>query len=83
VAIHDVHFDGDTYPDPTTFDGFRFLKLKRQAVGNERHFDMITTSAESLGLGSGAHACLRRGNEALARSCGLISSLKMPVSFGH
>jgi len=57
VATHDAHFDGDTYPDPTTFDGFRFSKLKSQAVGNERHFDVTTTSAEFLNFGSGVHAC--------------------------
>ena len=57
VATHDAHFDADTYPDPTTFDGFRFYKLKSQAVDNERHFDMTTTSTESLAFGSGAHAC--------------------------
>ena len=57
VATHDAHFDSDTYPDPTTFDGFRFSKLKSQAVGNERHFDMTTTNVESLNFGSGVHAC--------------------------
>ena len=57
VATHDAHFDPDTYPDPTTFDGFRSYKLKNQAVGNAKHFDMTTTSTESLSFGSGVHAC--------------------------
>ena len=57
VATHDAHFDPDTYPDPTTFDGFRFYKLKSQAVGNERYFDVTTTSTKSLSFGTGVHAC--------------------------
>ena len=58
VATHDAHFDADIYPDPATFDGFRFYKMKSQAAGgNERHFDMTTTSTDSLAFGSGVHAC--------------------------
>ena len=57
VATHDAHFDGDTYADPDKFDGFRFVKLKSQAVGNEKHFDLTTTAMEFLGFGTGAHAC--------------------------
>ena len=58
VATHDAHFDGDTYGDPAKFYGLRFLKLKKsQAVGNEKHFDLITTAMESMSFGSGRHAC--------------------------
>jgi len=59
VATHDAHFDGDTYADPTQFDGLRFVELKKksQAIVNERHFDMTTTSLEALAFGTGVHAC--------------------------
>ena len=57
VAAHDAHFDADTYADPTKFDGFRFVKLKRQAVGNEKHFDLTTTTTEFLNFGFGVHVC--------------------------
>ena len=54
VATHDAHF---AYPDPMIFDGFRFYKMKSQAAGNERHFDMVTTSMDFRSFGSGVHAC--------------------------
>ena len=57
VATHDAHFNGDTYADPTKFDGLRFVKLKSQAVSNERHFDLTTATTEFLNFGSGVHAC--------------------------
>ena len=57
VATHDPHFNGDTYADPDNFDGLRFVKLKSQAVGNERHFDLTATTTESLAFGTGTHAC--------------------------
>ena len=57
VATHDAHFNGDTYGDPAKFDGFRFVKLKSEAVGNERHFDLTTTAMDFLGSGTGPHAC--------------------------
>lgn len=41
---------------PSTFDGFRYYKL-RQIPGNENKHQFVTTSPESLNFGHGNHAC--------------------------
>lgn len=56
VATESVHMNDEIYPDASTFDPFRFIKLKEQdATG--RNFDLVVTSKESIAFGIGRHAC--------------------------
>ncbi|TEA17296.1 Cytochrome P450 monooygenase 1 [Colletotrichum sidae] len=50
------HWDPDTYPDPHTFVGDRFLKM-RQVPGKENIAQLVTTGVDHLGFGHGNHAC--------------------------
>jgi hypothetical protein len=49
-----IHKDGDIYPNPEEFDGFRFAKL-RERDGNAG-CQATSTSAEHLQFGFGRHA---------------------------
>ncbi|KAH9176040.1 cytochrome P450 [Lactarius sanguifluus] len=52
-----VHMDGEIYPNPEEFDGFRFAKLReRDGVAVAGH-QATSTSAEYLTFGHGRHAC--------------------------
>ncbi|KAI9441480.1 cytochrome P450 [Lactarius indigo] len=52
-----VHMDGDIYPNPDEFDGFRFAKLREHnRVGVAGH-KATSASAEYLTFGYGRHAC--------------------------
>lgn len=53
---HAINFSQSIYPDPHTFDGFRFSKL-RTMPGNETKFQLISTSPESINFGHGINAC--------------------------
>ncbi|KAL1613882.1 hypothetical protein SLS56_012226 [Neofusicoccum ribis] len=48
--------DGNLYPSPERFDGYRFVRL-RQQPGNEGRCQYVATSSEHLGFGYGKHAC--------------------------
>ena len=49
-----IHMDGDIYPNPEVFDGFRFAKL-REGDGVSG-LQATSTSAEYLTFGYGRHA---------------------------
>ncbi|KAL2817756.1 cytochrome P450 [Aspergillus cavernicola] len=57
-----IAFDRTFYPDPETFDGLRFEKLRQQAVetgevqGKVRH-QFVATSKTQVQFGLGRHAC--------------------------
>ena len=51
-----VHKDGENYPNPEEFDGFRFAKLReRDGVDVTRH-QALSTSADHLTFGYGRRA---------------------------
>ncbi|KAF8965810.1 cytochrome P450 [Flammula alnicola] len=54
VAVQHAHLNGTVYENPTTFDGFRFLKMKERET---KKFDLVSTSGDSLSFGYGRHAC--------------------------
>ena len=56
VAIDNVHLNEKNYPDPSTFDPWRFFKLKEQDTSGKR-FDMVSTGHDSLTFGYGRHTC--------------------------
>ncbi|KAL4919607.1 cytochrome P450 [Aspergillus aurantiobrunneus] len=48
--------DPSVYPNPETFDAYRFLKL-RETPGHETSAQLVSPSPEHLGFGYGNHAC--------------------------
>jgi len=56
VALDNVNLNEKNYPDPLTFDPWRFVKLKEQDTTGKR-FDIVTTGLDSLSFGYGRHAC--------------------------
>jgi cytochrome P450 len=56
VASAEIAHDGSNFPDPDTFDPWRFYKL-RQQKGHESRHQFVTTGPDSLPFGYGNHAC--------------------------
>lgn len=54
--LGDSYSDPKIYPEPETFDGRRFLKLRGQK-GQENHWQFVTASPQHMGFGNGIHAC--------------------------
>ncbi|GME64545.1 Cytochrome P450 [Neofusicoccum parvum] len=48
--------DPSVWPNPDTFDPYRFLKL-RNLPGNENRYQAVTTSCDITVFGHGAHSC--------------------------
>ncbi|KAM0253743.1 hypothetical protein ACHAP5_000321 [Fusarium lateritium] len=49
-------WDSEYYKDATTFDGYRYLKM-RQTPGQDKHAHLVSTSSDHLAFGHGLHAC--------------------------
>ncbi|KAF2740990.1 cytochrome P450 [Polyplosphaeria fusca] len=56
VPAHAVYQDATHYPDSTTFDGFRFWKLRQAGEGAARN-QFVTSNEQNLNWGYGRHAC--------------------------
>ncbi|KAH9970801.1 cytochrome P450 [Russula compacta] len=58
LPMRAVHTDGEIYPHPEEFDGFRFEKLREGEgdVISSKH-QTVTTSPDLLAFGIGRHAC--------------------------
>jgi cytochrome P450 len=55
-----THFDPSVYENPLEFDGFRFVKMKEDAILDgkpNKQFGMISISAQFLPFSLGRHAC--------------------------
>ncbi|KAL4792202.1 cytochrome P450 [Aspergillus venezuelensis] len=46
----------DTYPDPDTFNPYRFLRMRRQSQ-SPKSAELVSPSPEHMGFGFGNHAC--------------------------
>ena len=54
VPVTEIHTDGEIYPNPKEFDGFRFANLREHdGVSGQQ---LASTSAEYLAFGYGRHA---------------------------
>ncbi|PNP80129.1 hypothetical protein FNYG_06497 [Fusarium nygamai] len=49
-------YDPNIYPDPETFDGYRFLRM-RSDPEMESKAHLVSTSSVHMGFGHGRHAC--------------------------
>ncbi|KAJ7652562.1 cytochrome P450, partial [Mycena rosella] len=60
-----THYDPDNYEDATTFDGFRFSRLREQHAIQDNHSEgsgifnrhMVSTAQDHVAFGHGRHAC--------------------------
>jgi len=60
VPSDGVQLDPQTYEDPLTFDGFRFIKMKERAALQgypDKNYDVVTVNSEFVAFGQGRHAC--------------------------
>src|ERR1700735_1332875 len=51
-----VHKDGESYPNPEEFDGFRFAKLRERDGDAVAGHQALSTSTDHLTFGYGRHA---------------------------
>lgn len=49
--------DDALFPDATTFDGFRFSKLRETTAGDENKHQFVMTGPDNLAFGYGTQAC--------------------------
>jgi cytochrome P450 len=58
VASQAVYQDPALFPDSSTFDGFRFSKLRKDGTASDNaRNQFVTTNEQSLMFGYGRHAC--------------------------
>ncbi|EDN04903.1 conserved hypothetical protein [Histoplasma mississippiense (nom. inval.)] len=79
VVACDKMWDPDTYPNPSTFDPYRFVKF-REKPGHEMSAQLVSTSPEHLGFGFGKHTCPGRffaATLASTQDCSLSSFVFM------
>ncbi|KAI0774403.1 cytochrome P450 [Fomes fomentarius] len=56
AAAHPTHYDETNYADASTFDGFRFARM-REVEGEGMKHQYVNTSTEYVSFGHGKHAC--------------------------
>lgn len=70
----DSMWDPDIYPNPETYDPYRFLKL-RETPGNENTAQLVSVTPEHMAFGYGKHACPGRffaSNEVKVALCHIV-----------
>ncbi|KAL6231982.1 hypothetical protein BDW75DRAFT_233165 [Aspergillus navahoensis] len=79
------HWDAQYYPNPDTFDRYRFLRM-RSEPGKENVAQFVATSPNHLGFGHGKHACPGRffaSNEAKIILCHIHLKYDWRLISGH
>ncbi|TEA20702.1 Cytochrome P450 monooygenase 1 [Colletotrichum sidae] len=74
VVVCDQMMDPDVYPDPETFDIYRFKRMRDEA-GADSKAQLVSVSPEHVGFGYGAAACPGRflaANEVKIALCHLL-----------
>lgn len=56
APMYAMYLDDTIYPDASTFDAFRFSKLRAQP-GHESRHQFVTTSSTHINFGHGKDAC--------------------------
>ncbi|RKL38002.1 hypothetical protein BFJ72_g7462 [Fusarium proliferatum] len=56
IMSHFINHDPKVYPDPETFDPFRFSRL-REVPGNETKYQHASTGLDNINFGHGIWAC--------------------------
>ncbi|KAL2802403.1 cytochrome P450 [Aspergillus granulosus] len=56
VPMHAMYLDDSLYPDASTFDAFRWSRLRDQP-GDENRYQFVTTSPTHINFGHGKDAC--------------------------
>ncbi|KAL4964225.1 cytochrome P450 [Aspergillus stella-maris] len=69
-------WDANTYPNPNTFDPYRFLRMRRQSQ-SPKSAEFVSPSVEHMGFGFGNHACPGRFFAAAALKIALCHILLM------
>ncbi|EEQ86913.2 cytochrome P450 monooxygenase [Blastomyces dermatitidis ER-3] len=85
VVACDKMWDPNIYPNPTTYDPYRFLKL-RETPGNETSAQLVSPSPEHLGFGFGKHACPGRffaANEVKIALCHILLKYDIKLAEGY
>ncbi|KAF8621411.1 hypothetical protein AX15_007823 [Amanita polypyramis BW_CC] len=59
VAMRPIHLDSEYYKDPTTFDAFRFEKMRKEEGENTKH-KFVSLDLNYLLFGHGRQACVGR-----------------------
>lgn len=57
VPAQAISMDPEKYPDPETFDGFRFAKLRSSSDPNTARLQYAASNLDSMAFGYGRHAC--------------------------
>jgi hypothetical protein len=84
VSSHKM-WDPDVYPNPETFDPYRFLRL-RDTPGHETSAQLVSPSPEHLGFGYGKHACPGRffaANEVKIALCHILLKYDFKLPDGY
>ncbi|KAK2739055.1 hypothetical protein FQN55_009588 [Onygenales sp. PD_40] len=86
IFVSSTHmWDAKKYPDPATFDPYRFLKL-RETPGHETSAQLASPSPEHLGFGFGKHACPGRFfavNEVKIALCHILLKYDFRLAEGY
>jgi cytochrome P450 len=56
VPMHAMYLDDSLYPNASTFDAFRWSRLREQP-GDEKRYQFVTTSPTHINFGHGRDAC--------------------------
>ncbi|PYI12549.1 cytochrome protein [Aspergillus sclerotiicarbonarius CBS 121057] len=85
VVSCDAMWDPSVYPEPETFDAYRFLKL-RETPGHETTAQAASPSPHHLGFGFGKHACPGRFfaiNEIKIALCHILLKYDFKLAEGY
>lgn len=56
VASRNILFDPEVTPDPDTFDGLRYYKLRKNATDTHK-YDFASVDGTNMNFGAGRYAC--------------------------